>query len=1082
LGAENYMANIITSKNNMKKVNNIKARMPLSVCAVAITAMICVIPVQAQSKKSNLDIDAQVMETALNQLAQAYGKQIVVYSDDAKGLSSERLVGVFTEDEALNMLLKNSDLTYKYINDRTIAVGSAERLAAKDDQPKEVSSFLVAQVAQESDKEIETTGFEGPGNQNIETTTVLPTLEQLNPNDDVIVTGTRFTNPNLTAPNPVTSISSVDIRNSGRTRITDVLQRLPALKQSEQSDDFDDGRQNLDLRHLGAARTLTLVDGKRFVPGSAGNSAVDVSAIPIALLERIDVLTGGASAIYGADAVTGVVNFILKDDFEGASISGRYGAAIDQWDADDASINLLLGKNFDSGRGNITASYSFSNIDQLLSSDRDFSSPEERIVFRNNVTGMSPELVPVLGDFSNFSRDGAEILPSSFFTGPGQSLNGDGTFFTEADQSLTAEVFGLQLRPQSQTHNASLSGHYNISEAFRPYFRGIYSNTNNESRTLPGQFTFGQPIAIDNPFLPQQAIDAFSPFPPFVTSPTFNRLDNDRPITTFTDPEVFQITGGIKGDINDHLRYDIYGNIGRNDVTIRSSQIQRDRYIAAIDAVEVGGNIVCRDVSVFADCAPLNPFSRSEAVNGAAYDFIYQPGETVQSIDQNIVSGFIGGDLEPLGLSLPGGAVEFILGAEYREEIFETRVNEFSTTTQTDPQKISVTEVFGEIGLPIFSEAGPLLEELTLTGAFRYSDYNTSGGSSTYNVGGVWAPNTDIKFRGTYARSVRSPNVTELFLAPVFFSPLLTGDPCDDQSVNNGSQFRVANCATVLTAAGADPATYDFDNFTFGGGFLPIAGQTSGNPNLTPERADTFTLGAVLTPDFIEGLSLTVDYYDISINSAIGNVNEGFILEQCVDAPTIDNQFCDLITRGPNGAPSFLLTTPVNIGEFETSGFEIAANYNFPETEVGLFQTSVTANYLNKLSAQTTSDPASAIDERGIEGTDTSFFRGLSPTWTVNFDLNWAKDKWDSNFGINYHNSVLRVPNVERDRATEVLEDPNLDALWNLRYQLGYSVDENARFYIGFDNLLDQKPDVGTNFQPADPVGRFLYFGFQLDI
>jgi len=137
---------------------------------------------------------------------------------------------------------------------------------------------------------------------------------------------------------------------------------------------------------------------------------------------------------------------------------------------------------------------------------------------------------------------------------------------------------------------------------------------------------------------------------------------------------------------------------------------------------------------------------------------------------------------------------------------------------------------------------------------------------------------------------------------------------------------------------------------------------------------------------------------------------------------------------------------------------------------------------LNKLSAQTTSDPASAIDERGIEGTDTSFFRGLSPTWTVNFDLNWAKDKWDSNFGINYHNSVLRVPNVERDRATEVLEDPNLDALWNLRYQLGYSVDENARFYIGFDNLLDQKPDVGTNFQPVDPVGRFLYFGFQLDI
>jgi len=1075
------MPHIINPKIVGKKIKDVRDRAKFGLFSVAALSLMLAMPANAQaeiSKVSEISIEAQTMETALNQLAQTYDKQIIVYSSDAKGISASKIEGVFTEKEALDYILKGSGLTYKYINERTIAVGSINRLTTKASSPKEVSSFRVAQVVSENAENINV-----PESERINTPVANAAESESVPIDldEIVITGTRFRNPNLSAPHPVTSVTAADIQHSGRTRITDILQRLPALKQSEQLDDFDDGRQNLDLRHLGSSRTLTLVDGKRFVPGSAGNSAVDVSAIPVALIDRIDVLTGGASAIYGADAVTGVVNFILKDDFEGASLSGQHGGASDEWDAEDTSLNLLLGHNFDSGKGNITASYSFSRSSQLLASERTFSSPEGRFDFENNQPGELPELIPALGTLSGFSQSGAEILPNSFFTNPGGSLNGDGTPFTNADQFLNSEVFALQLRPESESHNLSLSGKYEFSPAVNFYARGIYSNTNNEARTDPGQVTFGQAIAVDNPFLPQEAIDAFFPFPPFVTSPTFNRLDNDRPITTFTDPETFQITAGVKGDVNAHLRYDVSANIGRNDVTTRSTTIQRDRYVAAIDAVSVGGNVVCRDVSVFANCAPLNPFSRDEAVNGAAYDFIYQTGESVESIDQNIVSGFIGGDFEPLGLTLPGGAVEFILGAEYREESFETRANQFSNTTEIAEQKIKVSEVFGEVALPIFKDAGPALDELTLTGAFRYSDYNTSGGSSTYNGGLVWVPSSDITLRGTYARSVRSPNVTELFRAPTTFSPLLFGDPCDDQTLNDGSEFRAANCATVLTAAGADPATYDYDNFAFGGGFLPIAGQISGNPNLTPEKADTFTAGIVLTPSFIENLSVTIDYYDISIFDAIGDVSNGFILEQCVDAPTVNNQFCDLVTRNADGVPSFLATNPVNIGEFETAGFEFAVNYIFPESNYGLFQTALTANYLDKLSAQTTSDPASAVDERGIEGSDTSFFRGISPTWTVNFDLNWAKDNWDSNFGVNYHNSVLRVPNQDRERAREILDDPNLKPLWNLRYQLGYTINDNARIYAGVDNLLNQEPDIGSNFQPVDPIGRFLYFGFKLD-
>lgn len=945
----------------------------------------------------------------------------------------------------------------------------------------------------------------------------------------VTVTGTRVKNPNLSSPSPVNSISAEFIKQSGRVRLEDALERVPSLRDtSGYGGAFDDGSASPNLRFLGQVRTLSLVNGKRFVP-AGGSSAIDLNAIPQALIERVDILTGGSSAVYGADAVTGVVNFILKDDYEGVSLSGQFGAATKNWDAEEAQLSVLAGRNFGNGRGNATFSYTYNKLNKLDGADRSFTSNKAffpRTVYDDN-GGSFTEYVRETANIgvSDYSRQGAVIDPFEFYGSP---LNGDGTPYVSGLDSNFPSAQGLYARilPETEAHTASWSVHYDVDEKFRPFADIYLSRTESKNIGIPfgSSYEFIQP---DNAFMSAALADAtidhvieednefFDPDDPdsgdeFFLFPDiyFNRSDIEVPIIEENKRETFQAVFGARGDLTDYLRYEISANIGRNWTTRKATQRLTDRYTAAIDAVDDGsGNIVCRgdldpDSVNFAatftpgagsGCVPFNIFTTDTQENAAAINWIWQNGVAKDTIKQDIFNAFLAGNLSPLGWSLPGGDIEFVIGAEYREASLGTKVNLFADedvgagdrtlgrNTSANPASISTKEVFGELALPIFADAGLGLHELTVTTQFRYSDYDPTGGDWTYNAGIVWAPTSSLSLRGSYARAVRAPTLGELY------NPQLVGnfpieDPCSVQYVGLGSESRVANCNALLTAAGVeDPASYNIEDFL--GDFTAVDRLFGGNPNLQPEVGDTYTIGFVYQPENIQGLTLSLDYYDITIADAIGAVSPDFVLAQCVDGSTLNEEFCASAPRGEDGVPIIVETLEINVGELKTSGFEGSLSYSWPNTKWGDFYLSLAVSYLDSLTIQTTTDPSSIIDEKGIAGDDSSNLASSASEWGVNALIGWSSGPWSSDIGLIYESSVLRVPGGNRNRAiaNKLSSHPYLSGLYLVTWSVSYELTDKATIKMGMDNVLDEKPGVGELFRPIGPRGRSLYVGFDFD-
>ncbi|MDZ3831881.1 MAG: TonB-dependent receptor [Sphingopyxis sp.] len=952
--------------------------------------------------------------------------------------------------------------------------------------------FLAGQAyAQQSDESVIARDASELANQN-----------EANDGGDIIVTGTRFQNPNLTAVNPVTTVDADALRRTGRMRLEEALERVPALSQTEQRDRFSLGATSLNLRGLGAERTLTLVNGRRFVPGGSGSSSIDVNAIPQALIERVDVLTGGASAVYGADAVTGVVNFILKDDFDGVSVTARYGAAVDKWDAQQARVSVLVGNNFADGRGNFTLSYTYANSQMLRGEDRSFTSDGAYFLTNNPAgAGATPRRIYLRGG-TDGSVNGAIVDGNRVYTPFG--MNGDGTLFDPSDPNQAQPLwqrFYRALTPKTNSHSMSASARYEISSAFEPFVNLYYSWNTGASEGIASE-TIRRTLARDNAFITPALRAAYSAVAGNA-SLNYNRVENDRPHYRDRSAHTFQGILGVKGDLSPSLRYELSANIGRNNIRTHITQIAGDRYRAAIDAVFDGGKIVCRSnlnpaaargVSFTpgpnSGCVPFNPFTRDPAVNGAALDWIYQPGIAHTQVKQTVLNGFVEGSLAPLGLTLPGGEIEFVLGGEYRKESLGTRVNMFADealrighrtigyNTYQDPLSISASEVFGEVALPILADAGPLMHELTLSGAFRYSDYNPTGGNWTYNAGAAWAPFPDLKFRGSYARAVRSPTLGELFSPQSGGNFPIVADPCSASQRDLGSSTRAANCTALLTAAGvANPGAFEpglyFPDRTFGG-----------NPDLDPEVGDTFTVGLVATPSFIPRLTLTVDYYNIKLSNTIGAVSPEFVMQECVDLSDTDNRWCALAPRGPSGEVTAVTTLDMNVGTMRTSGYELALNYAFPAASWGTLSANIRANYLDKLDIQTTTRADSISDEAGLAGSDFSFIKGATSRWSVNAELLLTGDRFSTGLGLNYRSRTLRLQggNALRDRAAELEEAPYLGEAWNVTWSASYNVTDRARLFMGMDNLLNKKPDIGESFRPYSPVGRSVYFGFDFSL
>ena len=972
------------------------------------------------------------------------------------------------------------------------------------------------------------------------------------PAEEIIVTGTRISRPGLDAPVPVTVITAAELTQTGQVSIGDVLNDLPALRTtlgSANSTRFigTAGLNELDLRGLGTTRTLVLVNGRRHVPASLGSNEVDTNQIPTDLVERVDIVTGGNSAVYGSDAIAGVVNFQLKRSFDGIQLRGQAGLS-DRKDAASNFISLTAGTNFADGRGNIAFSGEYAKQDALY--DRDRPSTAQRgafVVVDTDPSGSdgNPDRIFVRDTRAILLSDGGTFRPGCPTAGTANPLrcttSSNGTrverlFRFRPDGTLTEADYGrrdfrtfanssdggdgetlrgyLQLQPSIERYTANILGRFEITPAIEPYVEAKYVRTETFG-SQSGPF-FSQPynVSIDNPFLSDQARTLIQTLRPGLTTVGLNRNyrdfgargeDNTR--------DTYRIVGGVRGEFAKNFNYDLSVNYGEFDELVRSrNNVFSQRFDFAADAVRdpTTGQIVCRvklappdpdtldpALSKFvagdiAACVPINLFGAG-APSQAALDYVRGTTTARGKQTQFVVSGSVSGDTSSFYEFPIGGAPAFSIGGEYRRE---TAFQEFSEIVRLGgtflnaiptfkPPAFEVKEGFAELILPLIKNQ-PFAHELTVSGAARVANYR--GGAGTvwaYNGGATWAPVRDLRIRFNYGRSVRAPNLSELYQSPTQNFASVT-DPCDTIAIGAGAPTRPGNCAAAGIPAG-------FVNDSARAATIEIT--SAGNPNLKAETSDSYTIGAAIQPRLLRGLTVSVDYYDIEVNSVIAGVPVQTVLNNCYDGTSLNNVFCGLFKRLPAGSidpltglsnafeivPGSLQDTTINYASRRARGLDFDVAYQRDLGRFGNLSSRVIFTYVLQRDNYPFIDDPRRRDQITFELGDPEIAFNAEATWKI------------ENFFLNYQLRFIgkQVLNFAEDIYTVAGRPPqNLDYADRRFYQAvayhsiraGVKLDKRFEFYGGVDNLTDKLPPLGLTGVGAgsgifDNKGRYLYIG-----
>lgn len=939
----------------------------------------------------------------------------------------------------------------------------------------------------------------------------------------IVVTGSRIQQrADYNTPNPIVAVTAETLQQAGNVQIVETLAQNPALlnslsaaRTSGSNADFGAvGVQLLDLRGLGENRTLTLVNGRRHVGSLAGTAAVDVNSIPTDLIESVDVLTGGASAIYGADGVSGVVNFRLKRNFEGLMASGQIGVS-GQGDAGQRYGAVTVGRNFADGRGNVALSYEFREVDRVSSSARDFTGDPRRTfsLVRNQADFPDdpnvPDRVPTNDlRYADSSIDGAVDLDLDGipdFTGSGRvydrgRLLRSAGGLTQGGDSTPVAGYQGDLQAYNRTHNVNFLAHYDFSDAVSFYVEAKYVKNRTFTLAQPS-FDFFTYLTPENPYLQQR----YAGIADTSSGALISRDNYDLGVRgERNDRETIRAVAGFEGRISDHARYDISYVFGqtRSDILLTDYRIA-DRYFAAIDAVRdpATGNVVCRSsidpagnidpnnfdspASTFtpgagSGCLPLNLLGNGVR-NQAALDWVNADITNRARLRQHVVSGAISGDFGQF-FELPGGPVGFALGAEYRKEsstftpdalLQQGALADFSLQLP-EQGEFDVKEAFAELQVPVLRDL-PFAHNLSFGAALRLSDYSTVGKTTTWKVDGTYAPIRDVTFRATWSEAVRAPNITELF-APRNGGFSFISDPCDPVFIGEGTQFRAANCQATLAAAGLTPAqilAFNPENDPTATASLP--GFSGGNPSLREETARTWTAGVVIRPGFIPGLIASFDWWDIKLNDAVNVPAAQELAELCVDQPTLDNVFCQNVTRdGSTGYVSSYFVQPVNVANFRTAGADFKLNYSFRTERFGSFNIGLVGGYLDRLEFIPT--PGAQVDIDREEA--------YSPKWNATGDITWKMENFSINYGISWFSKTRRYE-LETLAANPDLVAPEylyFKERWQHDVQIGYDVDDRFRFYVGGNNIWNQKPDIASSNYPISFIGRYLYAGARVTL
>ena len=792
--------------------------------------------------------------------------------------------------------------------------------------------------------------------------------------DTIVVTGTRITRDDLNAPSPVTTVTSEQLVLTNTVNSEQFLNTLPQVVPSfdQTSNNPGDGSARVSLRGLGSNRTLVLVDGARFV-GLGPTFVVDLNNIPSALVERVDVVTGGASAVYGSDAVAGVVNFIMKKDFEGIQLDASHELSAAGWDANTTNVALTVGGNFGDGRGNAVVFASYTTREALFNGDRAFSSDTLQdagtgaTTFSTGGSGNIPQglIVSLTGNnfgLSNFDAAGNALPSTNSNFAPGfvfedfdpacgaANANSCSGVRVESGGSLRGVRFGVApnndqynyaptnyLQLPQERYNISALASYEINDHIEAYMRGVFSESVVDAQLAPTPAGLTLTVNLDNP-----ALTALPTLLSMISGSTANNGNGTATVfitkryeevgfrNSLRDTTGYQILTGIRGDLNDQWSYDTFFNFSRSTVT----QVQTGNISSS--AVQAG--VLCDGgpTSIANACtAPyVDLFGGQGGISAAGATFIGRTGIIFDEVEQTQWVGTLSGDLDGLRTPWADAGAAVVFGLEYRELFARTipdsalgpDVRGFNAALPVGG-RYDVYEAFGEVQIPVITDK-PFFDSFVINGAYRYSDYSLTnvGGVHTFAVGGDWSPIPEVRFRAQFQRAVRAPNISELFASATNGFPTAS-DPCSGGI--NGS-FSPATIVSTCIAAGV-PAAAVGTNIQANGQVQILSG---GNPNLTQETGDTLTIGMVWQPEAIDGLTLQVDYYDIEIKNAITVIPVQTLLNECHISNLAAS--CAAIAGGRNLGGSFGRAQPfvanvgtVNAANVKTNGIDANVSYAF---------------------------------------------------------------------------------------------------------------------------------------------------------
>ncbi|MDO9075022.1 MAG: TonB-dependent receptor [Rubrivivax sp.] len=916
----------------------------------------------------------------------------------------------------------------------------------------------------------------------------------------IVVTGSRIARIDAMAESPIVTVTSEQLQQSGIQTVEQFLNTLPQIVagvSSQSNNPSSNGRAFIDLRGLGSGRNLILINGRRGI-GSTGGGVVDVNTIPVSLIERVEVITGGAATTYGADAVSGVVNFILKKNFKGVELDAQI-RETEKGDGQEKAASLTLGGAFEGGRGSAVLSAGYFKRDAIYKGAREFSAqadgatgifPGGSIALGTNTPTQAavdaifgPNLCNTNGGARGFgfNPDG-----SLFCTGVDGVANRNAVGYTGPENQIAQrfypDSFSYNFEPDNilvlpmERWNLYGAVNYEANAHFKPYASFQFTNYNalQELAPTPGG---GFVLPLSNPFLSQQVLDLAATRANPTAALSFNKRFNGLGGRTGSNNhDVWQLVAGTTGDVGllEFWTYDAYATYGRSVLNeIQGGNVRVPNFNAVLANPATAGSGACAGYNPIGLAAPSADCAR----------FIGLQAKNLTTVIQTMAEASVSGP----AFKLPAGSMDVAFGVSWRELDFKFQPDSGLQPGQVvgfNEQlpvsgRLTFEDIFVETVVPLLKDK-PFVKSLSLTLGARSTNSNISGTDSSYKATVDWALNDTVRFRGGVQSSIRAPNVNELFAPQLNNFPNFNGeDPCNTTGTIAAQYRNGPNAAQVQALCAAQAAVAG------GGAFVQPFAQAQaivgGNPNLGPEKAKSFTAGFVIQPS--RNFSATIDYWSIDLEEVIAAVGATTIIQRCYNRdganPTYDlnNQWCQLYNRDLNdGRVIDLLQLSRNQAFNKVSGVDIAVDYALSLQNYGALRWNIQGSWQEQYKTQTTTvDPI-----REFAGTIGSTTGTAFPEWRVNISTSYTL----GDLNVTLVNRFIDKMVHENTRNTPPGTGTGTPATWYHDVSASYAVTKNVTVRGGVSNLLDQgprlyTPNVQSNTDPStfDVLGRRYFVG-----